>query len=103
MKDQFSKIHPELQQVAKRSPKFIFSYKNLWLINLLIALTPASKAPDDIRVENVFIPGQDGRTKIRLRIYKPKSIAAPTPVLIWFHGGGYIMGNPEMDDRSCIE
>lgn len=103
MKDQFSKIHPELQQIAKKSPKFIFNHKNLWLINLLIALTPASKAPDDIRVENVFIPGQDARTKIRLRIYKPKSVAAPTPVLIWLHGGGYIMGNPEMDDRSCAE
>lgn len=103
MKDQFSKIHPELQQIAKKSPKFIFNHKNLWLINVLLALTPASKTSDDIRVENVFIPGQDERTKIRLRIYKPKSVAAPTPVLIWLHGGGYIMGNPEMDDRSCAE
>jgi acetyl esterase/lipase len=102
MKNGFSKIHPELQPIAKMSPKFSFSSKNFWLVNLLISLMPPIKTPD-ILVENVFIPGQDDRTKIRLRIYKPKSIATPTPVLIWLHGGGYVMGRPEMDDRSCIE
>jgi len=83
LNNQFSKIHPELQQIAKKSPKFVFSTKNLWLINLLMSLAPTPKTPEDILIENVFIPGQDDRTKIRLRIYKPKSIAAPTPVLIW--------------------
>jgi acetyl esterase/lipase len=101
--NQFSKIHPELQKIANKSPKFLFSQKNLWLIRLLTSLMPASKTPEDILVENIFISGQDARTKIRLRIYKPRSIAAPTPVLIWLHGGGYVMGKPEMDDRSCAQ
>lgn len=101
MKNRFSKIHPELQQVAKKSPKFSFSNKNLWLINLAMSLMPSPKTLAGILVENVFIPGQDERTKIRLRIYKPKSNAAPTPVLIWLHGGGYVMGKPEQDDGSC--
>jgi acetyl esterase/lipase len=103
MSNQFSKIHPELQQVAKKSPKFVFDIKNLWLLNFLMSLAPAQKIPKDILVENIHIPDQDGRTKIRLRIYKPKSISSPTPVLLWLHGGGYVMGRPEMDDRSCIE
>jgi len=103
MKNDFAKIHPELQQAAKMSPKFNFSKKNLWLINLLMDLTPSTKTPEDILVENVSIPGQADRTKIRLRIYKPKSIAAPTPVLIWMHGGGYVMGKPEQDDGSCAQ
>ena len=103
MSNQFSKIHPELQEIAKKSPKFAFSNKNLWFINLALSLMPAPKAPEDIQVENIFIPGQDDHTKIRLRIYKPKSIVSPTPVLIWLHGGGYVMGKPEMDDRNCAE
>lgn len=103
MKDQFSKIHPELQQAARQTPKFLFSAKNLWLTALLIRLTPSPKTLEGILVENVFIAGQDNRTKVRLRVYKPKSMSAPMPVLIWLHGGGYIMGNPEMDDRSCAE
>ncbi len=100
---QYSKIHPELQQIAKKSPKFAFNHKNLWLINLLMSLTPAPKTPDDMRIENIFIPGRAEQTKVRLRIYQSKSAAAPTPVLLWLHGGGYVIGNPEMDDRSCVE
>jgi len=103
MNKNFSKIHPELRQVANKSPKFLFSHKNLWLIKWVINLTPAPKAPDDILVENIFVTGQDDRTKIRLRIYKPKSSSTPTPVLIWLHGGGYVMGKPEMDDLRCAQ
>ena len=103
MKDRFSKIHPELRQMAKKSPKISYSNKNLWFINLLMHLMPAPKTPEDILVENVFIPGQDDQTKIRLRIYKPKSISAPIPVLLWIHGGGYVIGKPEIDDLSCAE
>jgi len=85
------------------SPRFNFSKKNLWLINLLMSAMPAPKIPEDILVENITIPGQAERTKIRLRIYKPKNIVAPTPVLIWMHGGGYVLGKPEQDDGSCAQ
>ena len=103
MKNEFSKIHPELQQAAKKSPKFNFSRKNLWLISLLMSLRPSPKTREDILVEDISIPGQADRTKIRLRIYKPKSSSTPTPVLIWLHGGGYVMGKPEMDDLRCAQ
>lgn len=103
MNSDSSKIHPELRPVANRSPKFLFSRKNLWLIRWVTNLTPALKTPADILVENVFITGQDDQTKIRLRIYKPKSSSSPTPVFIWLHGGGYVMGKPEMDDLRCVQ
>ena len=103
MKNEFSKIHLELQEIAKKSPKFNLSNKTLWLINLMMSLAPAPKTPEDILVDNTYIRGLNDQTKIRLRIYKPKSIAAPTPGLIWLHGGGYVMGRPEMDDRNCAD
>jgi len=81
MKNQSSNIHPDLQQIAKMSPTISFSKMNLWLIHLIMHLTPAPKTPADIHIENIFIPGQDARTKIRLRIYQPKSIAAPIPCI----------------------
>ncbi|MDX2006043.1 MAG: alpha/beta hydrolase [Meiothermus sp.] len=103
MKDEFSKIHPELQQIAERSPKFNFSKQNLWFMRLLMSAMPSPKVPEHILVENIYIPGQNEQSKIRLRIYKPKSIAAPTPVLLWMHGGGYVVGKPEQDDGVCAQ
>ena len=103
MKKNLSKIHPELREIADKTPEFLFSHKNLWLIKWVINLTPAPKTPEDILVENIFITGLDDRTKIRLRSYQPGSIKMPTPVLIWLHGGGYVMGKPEMDDLRCAQ
>jgi acetyl esterase/lipase len=102
MKKGLSEIHPQLRAIARVSPKFSYSRKNLWLINRLISLIPASRAPD-LRIENVFIPAEDGDTTIRLRIYTPKSAVKSMPALLWLHGGGYVLGKPEMDDRSCID
>ncbi|MCB0119633.1 MAG: alpha/beta hydrolase, partial [Anaerolineales bacterium] len=103
MTSQFSKIHPELLPSAKMSPKVNYSRGNIWLFNLLMGLMPPSKALNGLHVENVFIPREDGRTKIRLRVYQPKTIDAPTSVLLWMHGGGYVIGKPEQDDVSCAQ
>ena len=103
MKKEYANIHPELQQVARKAPKITYSNKNLWFMNGLMRLLPAAKVPQDIAIENVFIPAQDERAKIRLQIYKQKFVTAPTPGLLWLHGGGYVMGNPEQDDGSCVQ
>lgn len=103
MKKDFSKIHPQLQQSAKMFPNLTYSKLNVWLINLLSRLVPASKPPQDVSIENVFIAGKHDKQKIQLRIYKPKSINEAMPVLVWMHGGGYIVGNPNQDDVSCIQ
>jgi acetyl esterase len=48
------------------------------------------------RVEDRFIAGPHG--EIPLRIYTP-SHARPTPVLVWFHGGGFVVGSLRSHDR----
>ena len=99
MKD-ISKIHPELQKAARRFPALTVSKNNLWLARLSLRLMRTPKSPEVI-VKNVHVPGQDGRQRIRLRVYKPKSVAPPTPVLVWLHGGGYVAGRPEINDFCC--
>jgi len=99
----FPKIRPELLPAAKMSPKVNYSRRNIWLFNLLMHLMPPSRVLKELHVQNVFIPRQGNRTKLRLRIYQPKSVEATTPVLLWMHGGGYIMGKPEQDDSICAQ
>ena len=44
------------------------------------------------------IPGPDGA--IPVRVFRP-SAAADLPLLLWFHGGGWVTGNLDTHDQVC--
>lgn len=50
------------------------------------------------RVENLTLPGGDGLLR-PARIYAPH--AEPLPALLYFHGGGFVIGSLEMHDSLC--
>ena len=41
---------------------------------------------------------------VTVRVYKPK-VSSPDlkPVILWFHGGGFVVGSAEADDAMCSE
>lgn len=49
-------------------------------------------------VENITIPGPGG--EIPLRIYTPEG-SGPFPMLIYFHGGGWVLGNLDTRNNTC--
>ncbi len=56
-------------------------------------------APDEVAsVEDRFIPGPAG--EMRVRIYRPDS-EDMRPVLIFFHGGGFLICSIETHDAMC--
>ena len=63
-----------------------------------------TEVPDDlveIGCEEVFIPGPVGAPDVRLLVYTPPREAdAARPALLHIHGGGYILGTPEINDLS---
>lgn len=103
MNNKNAMVHPDLVNALGKSPAIHYSRKNRWLIQLLISLLPASKAPGDVIIRNIKINSKDESAKLRLRIYQPINPANATPVLIWMHGGGYIIGKPEIEDPVCIQ
>jgi len=54
------------------------------------------------RVEARQIPGQDGTT-IPARFYQPHGLppGEPAPLLIYFHGGGWVIGDLDTHDGVC--
>ena len=50
------------------------------------------------RVENRTVPGPAG--DIPIRLYAPAA-DAPLPVLVFFHGGGWVIGDLETHDTLC--
>jgi acetyl esterase len=52
-------------------------------------------------VENRTIPGPGG--PIPVRIYRPAGARETKPVLVYFHGGGWVIGSLESHDAQCRE
>ena len=38
---------------------------------------------------------------LRLRLYEPAGLPAPGPALVYFHGGGFVLGSIETHDGAC--
>jgi acetyl esterase len=62
--------------------------------------TPVKKAPASIE-DTTFPVGPTGTT--RIRIVRPEGAKAPTPVVMWFHGGGWVLGDKDTHDRLVRE
>ena len=65
----------------------------------IAAMSALQGTPEPIaQVENRRIPGPAG--ELPIRIYTPAG-SAPLPVLVYFHGGGWVIGNLETHDGTC--
>lgn len=51
------------------------------------------------RVEDRRIPGEGG--DMAIRIYAPRGGSAALPAIVYYHGGGFVIGGLESHDRSC--
>ena len=56
---------------------------------------------DDVAdVQSVTIDAEDGR-RIPLRVYDGTGLAGPKPIIVWFHGGGFVMGDLYTAGATC--
>lgn len=58
-----------------------------------------AEAPPMSEVRDLSIPGIDG--PIRARLYVPMGAPAYGPLLLYFHGGGFVIGGLETHDAMC--
>ena len=59
---------------------------------------PRAPGPEVAKVEDRTIPGPDG--DVPVRIYTPEG-DGPFPILAWYHGGGWVVGDLESADASA--
>ena len=53
--------------------------------------------PPDMQVEDRFFPGPEGG-RIPVRHYRPRHSASPAPCILYFHGGGFVLGDLDSSD-----
>ena len=61
-------------------------------------LRPRAPGPEVAKVEDRNIPGPNG--DVPVRIYTPEG-DGPFPILAWYHGGGWVVGDLESADGSA--
>ncbi len=60
------------------------------------------RRPSSLVVEDVRAPGPTGGPDVLLRMYRPREISTPVPLLYWMHGGGMVIGSFDMDDALLV-
>ncbi|MEV0314365.1 alpha/beta hydrolase [Nonomuraea fuscirosea] len=102
-------LDPELRAALEQAPLESFDWSAMTYQELadqraqITAMMAAAPLPETgVTVEDRTVPGPEGQPDVRLRIYQPPEPGEDRPALYWIHGGGMIIGAPEMDDAMMI-
>ncbi|MCX2485311.1 alpha/beta hydrolase [Pedobacter sp. MR2016-24] len=105
-------IHPEMQAVIEK----LVSYGDKPIETLSAAdarknHTPTDAVMDLIKENNIMLPapGVDTAGKnipvaggnVHLRIYTPKTGTGPYPVIVYYHGGGFVIADLDVYNASA--
>jgi len=97
-------LDPQIKEVLKVISSFQIDlnkitpqeYRNLFR---QAALSMIEKKIEVKNTQDLFIDS-DGE-KIRLRIYEPLNCKEPYPITIYYHGGGFLLGDVDVYDNVC--
>ncbi len=106
-------FHPELQHQVPRLRRMARLMRVPGVIRIIDWLRRREAGSDVVGLDcsTVNIPSSLDNYSIRTRIYRPSNVSGPLPCLVYFHGGGYIMGVPEgsaelikffIQTRTCV-
>jgi acetyl esterase/lipase len=90
-------FHPELQHQVPRLRRMARLMRIPGVIRVIDWLRRREAGSDvaGLDCSTVNIASSLDDYSIRVRIYRPSNVSGPLPCLVYFHGGGYIMGVPE--------
>jgi acetyl esterase/lipase len=98
-------LDPELRTVVEKLP----TDRPLDLNNIptarakmnkmVTALLATFPPVEGVTSQDQSAPGAKGDPAVRVRVYRPDDQPSKLPALLWIHGGGYVMGDIDQDDR----
>ena len=86
--------------VAARSEEDVIAMQRRGMPESRVTDLIFGKTPPGVAVTNRSVPGPDG--DIPVRVYRPvRSAAGPRPLVVYYHGGGFVFGYLRMGDWLC--
>jgi acetyl esterase/lipase len=100
-------VAPELLPGLELLPQFELNERSLAVIRAggggseKLSAPPLSPAQQAVNCEQRFIPGVADSPDVRVLIYTPSSkVTSSRAAYLHMHGGGYVLGTPEINDGS---
>ena len=87
-------VDPGLRIVARLLPRGNGLRRGLRVPRAVMAVLGKIGARRDVNVAGVD-------PNVTVRIHHPAQLPEPSPVLLWIHGGGYVMGSAQQEDVPC--
>ncbi|QJW90455.1 alpha/beta hydrolase [Spirosoma taeanense] len=70
-------------------------------VNSLLDKQGISRPRANVTISERMISGADG-AQIRAKIYTPNNVTGPMPVIVYYHGGGWVIASPEVYEYSTL-
>ena len=90
-------VHSDLRRIARIAPRQIISPRTLRIMRALSAVTDRLAKPSASSDVEVITLGSGAG----VRLFRPAGVPEPAPALLWIHGGGYVIGTAQQEDRQC--
>ena len=102
-------LDPELRAMVERLPTDRtlnlneISKARVKMKKMVTELLAAMPPVEGITSQDHFAPGSQGGPAVRVRVYRSNDQQNKLPALYWIHGGGYVMGDIDYDDRLMMQ
>jgi acetyl esterase/lipase len=92
-------VDPELLALVDSFPAMTLTVETLVQTRAAIPAMMATQTLPDVAVtiSDVHIPSGDGKRTIRCMMIHPNGMPTTSPAILHFHGGGHVLGVPEMN------
>ncbi|MDX6370249.1 MAG: hypothetical protein QOG93_1751 [Gaiellaceae bacterium] len=100
-------VHPQLRQAFDGFPVILDASADpvagrAQLLERFERFAGAGRAQDPLVARrDVAVPGLDDDPPLTVRVYEAAERGAVLPAILWIHGGGFMMGNVDVDDADC--
>lgn len=97
-------VDPELLALVDSFPAMILTDESLPMIRAAMPAMLAARALPDlpVRILDVQISSGEGKREIRCMIVRPAGSVSNAPAILHFHGGGHVLGVPEMNKPQLM-
>ncbi|MET9323109.1 alpha/beta hydrolase [Streptomyces sp. NPDC003038] len=95
-------VHPELEPVLAALPERDM-FGNIPASREGMRKAMSTRAPYEdprLSIEDTVATHADG-SEVPVRLYRPAQAEGPLPAVLFFHGGGFALGDLDSGDRNC--